>query len=71
MTIRIKLLDGEIVDTERHTYEQATAAKAAGVAILVGGEGEFGGVAPFPGTPVDPERTIYPEAIASIERVSA
>lgn len=65
--IRIKLVDGETIDTGRHTYEQAAAAISAGVGIQVGGEAEFD-LAPFPGTPIDPERTIYPAAVASIEK---
>lgn len=65
--IRIKLLDGESIETIRHTYEQANAAMKAGVGIIVGGVAEFD-LQPFPGTYVEPERTIYPAAVASIER---
>ena len=61
--IRIKLLDDEVVETERHTHEQATAAKYAGVALLVGGSKEDGEDADFPA-----ERTIYPAMIGAIER---
>jgi hypothetical protein len=66
--IRIKLTDGETVETNLHTYEQAAAAKAANIGILVGGpddvdefERELGQV------DVRPRRTIYPDAIGSIE----
>lgn len=78
MRIRIRLLSGEHVDTTRHTYEEALAARAAGVPIEVGGPQEHGWVAGT--TPEDvsadftewpPLRTLYPEGIASIEDGSA
>lgn len=78
--IRIHLTDHSVVDTTRHTYEQATAAKAAGVGILVGGPTD---VHDFTATTADlfeddgadetgptPERVLQPQDIASIERVA-
>jgi hypothetical protein len=61
--IRIKLLDGEVVETRRHTYEQATAAMEAGVGIKVGGPDEMD---PHYQPPV---RTLYPQGIEWIEDV--
>lgn len=66
--IRIKLLSGETVDTVRHTYEQARAAKAAGVGLEVGGPDED--ITFVPGDPMPPIRTIYPDGIASIEEMA-
>jgi hypothetical protein len=69
--IRIKLLDGETVETIRHTYEQACAARDAGVGIEVGGPDD--NPAWIPGDDpalLPPVRMLYPAGIASIERAA-
>ncbi len=77
--IRILLADGDFVDTNRHTYDQAVAAREADVPLLVGGPAEYSDTAAeitefeaeITGRPAGfpPERAIYPQAIASIEKV--
>lgn len=66
--IRIKLQDGEVVETGRHTVEQASAAKDARVPIQVGGVYELTYADMIGEADIPPERTIGPDEIASIER---
>jgi hypothetical protein len=66
MTIRIHLLGGDFVDTERYTYEQALKLRAEGADIEVGGTDEFVGLSPFPGARVEPRRAIAQSAISEI-----
>ena len=78
--IRIRLHDGDIVYTHLHTYAQATAARAGGMDLEVGGPTDnpagiddaaadlLPGVDDYP-SPVPARRTISAAAIASIEEV--
>jgi len=81
--IRIKLIDGETVETSRHTFEQATTAVLADKGIEVGGEDDepelISVVEPelvrgadrglTIGEKSRPVRTLLPAEIASIEKV--
>lgn len=60
MAVKIKMVDGTVHTTTRHTWKQAVAAYNANIALVIGGPGD-------PGSGLPTEITVQPNAIRSIK----